>query len=162
MKRVAGWGFRATATRQSFASCWARAMQSLGLHPVQQAQWLFAALDIKRDTVAMAEFNAWRAQAAPCASLVFYAGSEIRGIETPSRSLRLLGRFGTGSVAEALAAYGAGQRSFSCAPSEIRWLMPRVVSADGCATLAIATGISEPLRGILRISRIHLLKGFES
>ncbi|SIS59320.1 cobalamin biosynthesis protein [Phaeovulum vinaykumarii] len=54
----------------------------------------------------------------------------IRGIETPTQSPRLLSRFGTGSVAEALALAALGPGA--------RLLGPRRVSPCGRATAALA------------------------
>ena len=55
---------------------------------------------------------------------------DIACVATPTASPRIAARFGTGSVAEAVALAAAGPGG--------RILAPRVVSADGLATAAIA------------------------
>ncbi|MFC2969091.1 cobalamin biosynthesis protein [Acidimangrovimonas pyrenivorans] len=64
--------------------------------------------------------------------LIAIAAEELARQETPSRSPRVAARFGTGSLAEAAALAGAGPGA--------RLRGPRVVSADGMATAAIAEG----------------------
>ena len=54
----------------------------------------------------------------------------LLGVSTPTRSPRILARFGTGSLAEACAIIAAG--------SGARLVEPRVISADGCVTAALA------------------------
>ena len=54
----------------------------------------------------------------------------IIGIATPTRSARLVRRFGTGSIAEALALLAAGEGA--------RLTLTRVVSRDRGATIAVA------------------------
>jgi cobalt-precorrin 5A hydrolase len=54
----------------------------------------------------------------------------LQGVSTPTRSPRILARFGTGSLAEACALVAAGPGA--------RLVQPRVISADGCVTAALA------------------------
>jgi cobalt-precorrin 5A hydrolase len=56
----------------------------------------------------------------------------LAAINTPTRSIRVAERFGTGSVAEAAALAAAGPRA--------RLIATRVVSQDRTATAAIAEG----------------------
>ncbi|MCB2116469.1 MAG: cobalamin biosynthesis protein [Rhodobacteraceae bacterium] len=58
--------------------------------------------------------------------------SALQGVATLTRSPRIEGQFGTGSVAEAVALVAAGPGA--------RLLGPRAVSSDGLATAAIAEG----------------------
>lgn len=60
----------------------------------------------------------------------------LNGVRTPTRSLRILARYGTGSIAEACAIVAAGPGA--------RIIVPRVVSADGCATAALARSDESP------------------
>ena len=61
--------------------------------------------------------------------------AEIHQVATPHQSRRLLQRFGTGSVCEALALCAASRLA---GPQAIHWALPRIVSADRRATLAVA------------------------
>ncbi len=54
----------------------------------------------------------------------------LLGVSTPTRSPRILARFGTGSLAEACALIAAGPGA--------RLVQARVISADGCVTAALA------------------------
>jgi cobalt-precorrin 5A hydrolase len=60
------------------------------------------------------------------------AETALAGVDTPTRSARMLARYGTGSLAEAAALVAAGPGA--------RITQPRVVAPDGSATLAIAEG----------------------
>lgn len=62
--------------------------------------------------------------------LVLIPEAKLLGVSTPTRSPRILARFGTGSLAEACALVVAG--------SGARIIQPRVISADGCVTAALA------------------------
>jgi cobalt-precorrin 5A hydrolase len=59
----------------------------------------------------------------------------LTGIATPTRSERIMEKFGTGSVAEATALAGAGRNA--------RLISVRAVSQDRTATAAIAEGDGE-------------------
>lgn len=136
---VAGWGFRAGAVQQSFASCWEQAQRLMAINQASSQAWTFAVLETKLETTAHAEFILWRAAAMPQANAMSCSESDIRDIATPSSSLRIAQRFGTGSVSEALALHAAARLALLPPSSQdIRLLLPRIVSADGCATLAIA------------------------
>jgi cobalt-precorrin 5A hydrolase len=63
--------------------------------------------------------------------LILIAPEVLRGIATPTQSPRILTRFGTGSVAEALALAAMPGSQISTA---------RQQSTDGSATAALATG----------------------
>lgn len=66
--------------------------------------------------------------------LILIAPEAVWGIATPTISTRILARFGTGSVAEAVALAAIPGGSITT---------PRATSTDGTATAAIATG-SQP------------------
>ena len=70
----------------------------------------------------------------PNADCVQIAESDISKTETPTSSARLEQRFGTGSVCEALAWQAATQRADQ---REVQWMLPRIMSADRQATLAV-------------------------
>ena len=129
----AGWGFRAAAQPASFADCWAQAcaLPAPGL-------CTFALLESRRQTPAWAALHDWAAQAVPHAVFQAWPESALAQIDTPSLSPRLVQRFATGSVSEALALHAARSHAGSPAP-EITLVLRRVVSADRQATLAVAT-----------------------
>ena len=134
----AGWGFRAAAQQASFADCWAqaRALPAPG-------RCTFALLDCKRQTPAWAALHAWAGQAVPHAVLQAWPESALARIATPSVSPRLVERFATGSVSEALALHAARTQAQAQAQArslapEITLVLRRVVSADRQATLAVA------------------------
>ncbi|MCB2128265.1 MAG: cobalamin biosynthesis protein [Rhodobacteraceae bacterium] len=119
--RVAGLGFRSSATLASLADALERAGGGAEL---------LATAAVKAD--------------APVAiALARALGLDLRAIDRETlgrqavltQSPRVAGRFGTGSVAEAAALAGAGQGA--------RLLGPRMVSGDGLATAAIAIGRDE-------------------
>jgi cobalt-precorrin 5A hydrolase len=134
----AGWGFRAWAQQASFADCWAQARTLL-----EPGECSFALLDSKRQTPAWAALHAWAGQAVPGAVMQVWPESALARIETPSVSPRLVERFATGSVSEALALHAARTQAqarslaLALAP-QITLVLRRVVSADRQATLAIA------------------------
>lgn len=129
----AGWGFRAAAQPASFADCWAQAcaLPAPGL-------CTFALLESRRQTPAWAALHDWAGQAVPHAVFQAWPESALAQIDTPSLSPRLVQRFATGSVSEALALQAARSHAGSPAP-EITLVLRRVVSADRQATLAVAT-----------------------
>lgn len=135
----AGWGFRADAQRSSFASCWEQARRQLALPDMGPGHWTFAVLDSKSRTPASAALKHWAAAAMPQAAWLECAEADIRQVATPSVSARLVQRFATGSVAEALASHAAAKHAGS------RLILRRIVSADRHATLAIAGLPSHPL-----------------
>lgn len=116
--RVAGLGFRASATVGSLRDALGRA---------GGAADLLATLERK-------------AQAAPIRALAAELGLPVVGIGAErlaaqpvvTRSAAVARRLGTGSLAEAAALAAAGPGA--------RLVAPRVVSADGLATAAIAEG----------------------
>lgn len=61
--------------------------------------------------------------------------ADVTGVETPTRSQRIMDMHGTGSVAEAAALVAAGPRSTIT--------VRRISSADGMATAAIAEALGE-------------------
>ncbi|MCB2093185.1 MAG: cobalamin biosynthesis protein [Rhodobacteraceae bacterium] len=118
--RVAGIGFRSTATLASLQDALAR-----------------ASTGGRVDLLATAEKKA----SAPVAQeLAAMLGLELRALarqelarqDTLSHSERVAERFGTGSLCEAAALAAAGTGA--------RLLGPRAVSGDGMATAAIAIG----------------------
>ncbi|MBV0892716.1 cobalamin biosynthesis protein [Paracoccus sp. Z118] len=60
----------------------------------------------------------------------------LNGLSTFTRSPRILARYGTGSLAEACALVAAGPAA--------RLVLPRVMSADRCATAALAQSVERP------------------
>lgn len=135
----AGWGFRATARQQSFASCWAQACAQLA-----PGRWTFAVLDSKLQTPAWEEFLAWSRAAVPQAECRAWPESAIAQIATPSVSPRLVTRFATGSVCEALALHAAEVHL-----AQPRLMLHRIVSADRQATLAVAAVAHSLETGVL-------------
>lgn len=114
--RVAGIGFRASATVASLEDALARA---------GGAADLIATLSDKAVAPALLAFASSRGL------LVQAVGqAEIAGVATLTRSARIAERFGTGSLAEAAALVAAGPGA--------RLTGPRVISEDGLATAAIA------------------------
>lgn len=159
MALIAGWGFRAGAQQHSFADCWEQACQRLGLlelapSELEKGNWRHAVLASRLQTSAGSELRRWAASATPQAEFLAYEEASIQQIKTESLSLRIQQRFGVGSVSEALALCGAEQWSKNSAtvmeiplghrlgPSETCLILPRIVSADRHATLAIARGMS--------------------
>lgn len=117
--RVAGFGFRAAVTAGSLKDAYQRAGGG--------AEAL-ASLAGKAETPAFAEFA--RLEGLP---VVAVAPEKIAGIATKTQSVRIAERFGTGSVAEAVALVAAGPGA--------RLTGPRMKSEDGMATAAIAERI---------------------
>ena len=70
-------------------------------------------------------------------SVITIEEAEIIGIETPTQSKRIQARFGTGSVAEALALVAA--RRYGSA----RLIVHRLITANGLATVAL-TEVQNP------------------
>lgn len=137
----AGWGFRAGAQPASFASCWEQACEQLEM---ASGRWTFALLDSKLQTPASSALKNWAAVTMPQAAWLACAEAAIRQVSTPSISARLLQRFATGSVSEALALHAAREHADS------RLILRRIVSADRHATLAIAGLPLHPLEtGVL-------------
>lgn len=129
---VAGLGLRATARADHLQALWQQACDWL----VQQPDWpvgqapavtTLAVLAHKADHPAL---QAWRAQLPWATRLLALPPAQLAGQPVPTQSVRLLARYGTGSVAEAAALIAAG-------PGARLW-RPRWVAADGCATLALA------------------------
>lgn len=114
--RVAGFGFRSAATPASLADALSRA---------GEAADLLATVEAKVSAPAFVAFAAARRLA-----VQGIAPAALAGQTTLTRSPRVEARFGTGSLAEAAALAAAGPGA--------RLLGPRVVSADGLATAAIA------------------------
>lgn len=119
--RVAGIGLRAGARAESIADALARAGGDV------------ACLAVLADK---ADHPGLRAHSARTGLRIHAVQRDtLRGIATPTWSERIAARFGTGSVAEALALAGAGPGArLACA---------RVVSQDGLATAAIAERMDE-------------------
>lgn len=129
MLLFAGWGWRAAARQASFASCWVQAGARLAAD-----DWRFAWLESRRETAAWSEFAAWQRAVVPEARCGAWPESAIARIDTPSQSPRLVARFATGSVCEALALHAARQHL----GAQARLVLRRIVSADRQATLAVA------------------------
>lgn len=114
--RVAGFGFRGGATVASLRDAYARAGGGADI---------LATLEGKAGEPAFAEFARTKGL-----RVVALAKGAVQGVVTPTISERIMERFGTGSVAEAVALVAAGPGA--------RLLTPRVKSEDGMATAAIA------------------------
>lgn len=115
---ITGLGFRGTVT--------VAALHDVLKRQAQKPTHL-AVLDTKVDTPGFCAFIA------DCAlPVLIVAESEIHGIITPTQSPRIQSRFGTGSVAEALALAGAGRYGSA------RLIAPRQTTPDGLATVAQA------------------------
>ena len=150
MRLVAGWGFQSSAVQQSFSSCWLQVRQALSAAQVAHAHWAHALLETRAQTAAWAEFAAWAAERTPDAELVRCKETDIQQVTTQTASTRVKQRFGCGSVSEALSLIGVGtlMQQWLCAPEyvadalpvppNIQFVLPRVVSSDRQATLAIA------------------------
>ncbi|MBY6139300.1 cobalamin biosynthesis protein [Leisingera daeponensis] len=119
--KVAGIGFRSSATAADLQA--ALALTGEGVDAV-------ASIAEKAETPAMQAFA--RAAGLPVIAL---QETEIAGEQTLSCSPRIKARFGTGSLAEAAALAGARK---GAPGARARLLAPRVVTADGLATAAIA------------------------
>ena len=116
---VAGFGFRAAATRESFASALARAG---GVRPDRVAT--------VADKAGAEAFCIFAAGLGCPIMALDDAQLTAQATLTDSQASRAVR--GTGSVAEAAALAAAGQGA--------RLIGPRVISADGCATCALAEG----------------------
>lgn len=149
MHLVLGWGFRSEAKTQSFASCWRQACQQLACHDAMHGVRAIAMLESKRHTSGGQALGAWACAVMPQALTLPLQDAEIQGIDTSSQSARVLQRYETGSVSEALAVRG-GQLlesgalvlpeifSDKCVQvAGISLMGPRIVSADRQATLAM-------------------------
>ena len=115
--RVAGLGFR----KETTAAALAEAIAAAGGGPIDR---LATAEDKAgaRALLALSETLGLAVTAVPLATLA--------AMPTPTRSPRVVARYGTGSVAEAAALAVAGPGA--------RLTAPRAASADGTATAAIA------------------------
>lgn len=109
--RVAGFGMRAAADAESLRGALALAgeAQALAALPAHAARVRLLAYALRLPLIEVAD---------------------IAGVATPTASPRIAARFGTGSVAEAVALAAAGPGA--------RIVASRVVSPDGLATAAIA------------------------
>ncbi|MEW2911415.1 cobalamin biosynthesis protein [Leisingera sp. JC11] len=119
--KVAGIGFRSAATAADLQA----ALTLAGEHVDA-----LASVAGKAAAPAMQEFA--RAAGLPVISL---QEQDIAGEQTLTCSPRIKARFGTGSLAEAAALAGARK---GAPGASARLLAPRVVTADGLATAAIA------------------------
>ena len=116
---VAGFGFRASASAESLTQALDRA------GPARVAA--LATADDKAATAAFRNFA--QAQALPVHAV---DADTLARQETATRSAASIAARGTGSLAEAAALAAAGPGA--------RLIAPRVVSADGLATCALAEG----------------------
>lgn len=146
-----GWGFTSDAQPQSFASCW----EQVALPPPPGI--CCAVLKTRLATPAWQALQRWMAGCWPQAQWLVVDAAEIAHITTPTTSQRVAQRFGTGSVSEALALHAAHTYAVPthavdrhAAPTRGAvaaegLLVPRLISEDRCATLAIAAGgLSSP------------------
>ena len=129
---VAGLGLRATARADHLQALWQQACDWL----VQQPAWpaglapTVTTLAVLAHKAGHPALQAWRAQLPWATRMLALPPVQLAGQPVPTQSVRLLARYGTGSVAEAAALVAAG-------PGARLW-RPRWVAADGCATLALA------------------------
>ncbi|ATF19140.1 cobalamin biosynthesis protein [Phaeobacter gallaeciensis] len=119
--KVAGIGFREAATAADLAA--ALALCDQGVDAI-------ASIAAKAHAPAMQDFA--RSIGLPVIAL---QEQDIAGEQTLTCSPRIKARFATGSLAEAAALAGARH---GVAGAKARLLAPRVVTADGLATAAIA------------------------
>jgi cobalt-precorrin 5A hydrolase len=116
--KVAGFGFRSTATTQALADALARAGGAAGLTALATAQDKVAGLQAFGESLGL--------------PVIGLSRDALSDQQTPTQSPRVQAQFGTGSLAEAAALAAAGPGA---------WLMgKRSQSADGAATAAIAEG----------------------
>ena len=142
-----GWGFRAQAPQTAFADCWRQACAQLpALAAAQSAAPLrLVVLESKGSTESHRYLMGWCGAILPNTAWWLCPDAAICDVATPHRSARLLQRFGTGSVCEALALHAArhwaqadaGAAAVNPSPP-VRLLLPRTVSTDRSATLAVA------------------------
>ncbi|MFT8674744.1 MAG: cobalamin biosynthesis protein [Acetobacter sp.] len=119
--KVAGFGFRRAASIASLRDALAAAGGPQGLDAL-------ATLAHKADAPALQALAA--ETGLPIRAI---AAEALADIDTPTRSARIMARFGTGSIAEALALAAAGAGA--------RLLGPRACSTDAMAVAAIAHGM---------------------
>lgn len=137
-----GWGFTSDAQPQSFASCWEQVKQ-----PLPPQGICCAVLSTRLATPAWQALQHWMAGRWPQVQWLVVDAAEIAHVATPSMSPRVAQRFGTGSVSEALALHAARMHAAPTLGEAAAGglLVPRMVSEDRCATLAIAAGrLSSP------------------
>ncbi|UWQ64578.1 cobalamin biosynthesis protein [Leisingera caerulea] len=119
--KVAGLGFRSAATAADLKAALALTGEQVDA---------LASIAEKAASSAMQEFA--RSTGLPVIEL---ENQDIAGEQTLTCSPRIKARFGTGSLAEAAALAGARH---GVPGARARLLAPRVVTADGLATAAIA------------------------
>lgn len=138
---VCGLGLRACASLASLQALWQRAQAEIS--GAASASHTVAVLAGKEHHPALlAWLETWNQQpllwALPACSL--------QGQAVITQSPRLLARYGTGSVAEALALAACGQYAHDA--QGVRLLLPRIIAVDGSATLAIACSIPSKSQGV--------------
>jgi cobalt-precorrin 5A hydrolase len=136
---VLGIGLRAQARASDVQALWLRAQAAL---PALQRFCAMAVLQGKEQHPAL---GAWRAALPFDTALVAVPAQDLPGQPVATQSPRLLARYGTGSVAEAVALRAAGPAS--------ALLLPRLVADDGSATLAAALRRSGPFNCCLAAAR---------
>ncbi len=143
---VLGIGLRAQAPADALQALWREAQAALTAPAPQGPQGHWAAhtshaphaaqvdgfcavalLDSKARHPALAR---WLQAVAPHAAVIAVAQDQLPAQPVATHSPRLQARYGTGSVAEAAALSAAGP--------EATLIVPRLVAADGSATLAVA------------------------
>ena len=120
---VIGIGLRASATAQGLQALWLQAADRLACPS-------FAAAAVLQTKAAHPALQRWLERLPFNAALLPMAPAQLPGQPVTTHSARLLARYGTGSVAEAVALAAAGPGA--------TLILPRLVSQDGCATLAAA------------------------
>jgi cobalt-precorrin 5A hydrolase len=127
---VLGLGLRAQARASDVQALWLRAQAAL---PALD----FCAMAVLQGKEQHPALREWRAALPFDTALVAVPAQDLPGQPVATQSPRLLARYGTGSVAEAVALRAAGPAS--------ALLQPRLVADDGSATLAAALRASGPL-----------------
>ncbi|MFM2388447.1 MAG: hypothetical protein RLZZ437_2 [Pseudomonadota bacterium] len=117
--KVAGFGFRNTATPAALAEALERAGGAAGLTALATVQDKVAGLQAFAESLGLPVIGLPR--------------EALAAVQTPTQSPRVKARFGTGSLAEAAALAAAGPGA--------RLKGKRSQSADGAATAAIAEGL---------------------
>lgn len=127
---VVGLGLRALAHPAALQALWQQAQADLQGQTATAHFCAVAVLDTKTDHTALATWLAEFAGKTPSIPVLAVPAARLAEQAVPTQSPRLLARYGSGSVAEAAALSAAGPQA--------QLIVPRIVAADGSATLAVA------------------------
>lgn len=152
---VVGVGVRAHAEPAALQALW---MQARGLLQGDAALTLTAAhpcamavLDTKAGHPALAHWLSGLVDGACAVPILPIPAGRMAHQPVATRSARLAERYGTGSVAEAAALSAAGPQA--------ELAVPRLVAADGSATLAVALSRHGPLACCAAVAPFPRLQG---